>query len=185
MGLVVELGASGKEYPVMNTSFTAIDWNELTKFKDGSSFTDWRLELEEDPEWLIELGLYSDSLGDYWALASILKQIVEPSMQEPQKTHLRESLMKVVCSDVNEIVRDFPFEDEDCYYIALSPGSVAKIVESLDNLDMDAVLAAAAEPFSAENDSYTIEEAREYIQAFSDTAREASRREFGLLQYAG
>lgn len=170
----------------MQTSFTGINWTELSEFGNGSAFAAWRLGSVEDPDWLVEMTLYSDSYRDYCYLSYILEEIVQPALDEPQSLYLRNSLMKVICVvNQSRIARDFPFNDDDCYYVVLSPDSVRTVLENLSKLNLDAVLTLAVDPFVTQGHRYTPDEAREYIEAFVEMVREAAGKKLGLLQHVG
>ena len=56
----------------MEVNLDALAWKELTKFGDSEKFANWRVELEDEPEWILsgeEAGWENDSATVYSLVA--------------------------------------------------------------------------------------------------------------------
>jgi hypothetical protein len=173
----------------MEATFDAINWHELAKFENTGKFSDWRLELETDPEWILDdVGWDNDSAGTYFTFADILEDIVEKLPSEEAK-RLKNSLMTVVCGNDSKAVKDFPCTPGSCYFISLSPSTVSSVMENLKKLDKSAVSSLIADNFVSKNPDVErnsiLQEIQDYFKQVETLVEAASARGWGILGHAG
>jgi len=175
----------------METNLDIVDWNELQKFEDSERFGEWRMELEDDPPWILgmdEVGWLNDSARAYLSLADALENI-SATLPSDQAEFLKRSVRTIICGDDDNTKRDFPCIPDSCYFIALSPETVAEIMVNLRKLDVELIKARLRDHLGKEwntADCDTIErEIGDYFVQIHTIVKEAATRGWGIIGHMG
>src|SRR5262245_41503564 len=112
----------------METSLEVLDWNELQKFRNADDFGDWRVELDEEPAWILsdeDAGWINDSASCYFEVSEALKTITR-KLPSDQAKCLKGSIILLIVGNEKDYVQDFPCpcSGGDGYFMAISPKRV-------------------------------------------------------------
>jgi hypothetical protein len=175
----------------MQVSLDAIDWSQLTSFPSPEEFLEWYYDLEDEEQFrslsCYDKGWHSDSVIQYFEVASALKHLAATSLPE-RATHLREGIMKLIAE--NGQVDEFSLAEpsEGCYWISASPASVATIKTHLDAVDLqDCAASLRANP--PEGADELMSELNDMFISFIEQHRRmidlAASKGYGLLGHCG
>lgn len=175
----------------METTLDIVDWNELKKFEDTEKFAEWRLNVEKDPAWirgLQDVGWLETSTHAYFEIGDGLDQIVF-DLPVDQAEFLRKSLLTVICPDEDNATADFPCIPESCYFITLSPESVASIAEELEKLDLvlvsDRLTAYLSKDFEEDAKTEVKRDVDDYLLQVVALIKAAHAQQWGILGHMG
>ena len=167
----------------MQADLDVVDWHELKKFKDTDEFAEWRVDLDEDPDWILsgeDLAWGNDSYSTYFAIAEGLVEIA-PYLRPEERELLAKSYLILFAAAEEYVIEDFPCMADSCYFFALSPDRVASILEASQKLDREFIITNLVDVVK-EMDSESVST---FFDQVDNVVRIAAEKKWGILGFAG
>ncbi len=167
----------------MEADLDAIDWNELTKFGDTEGFAEWRMEQEEEPNWILsgeKVGWMNDSGSTFFGIAEALNEMAG-ELPEAQRELLENSYLILFAAGDEFTIEDIPCIPDSCYIFALSPERVASIHESISQLDRQVIVRKVTESM----EGFEADWISDFFNQTDAVVKAALSRNWGILGFAG
>jgi hypothetical protein len=167
----------------MQADIEAIDWSELIKFEDTGRFANWRLDQEEEPEWILsgeDVGWTNDSGSTYFGIADALQNIAD-DLPADQRDLLAKSYFILFAAGEEFTIQDIPCVPDSCYMFTLSPDRISEIHDSIKRIDRERIVTMVAGAMEDFEDDWIIE----FFDQVDAVVSIALEKKWGIIGFAG